>query len=86
MEGSDNRMAKSQTRINKCYDIIIEILSNDEEYHEKNESWISTDEILTECQKRIKGLKEIEFQSAMEIENDNYSPEVEKYLTKIKYI
>jgi len=79
-------MAKGEINVNACYDAIVEILKNDEEYKEKTGNWISTEELHKLCRKRVKGLREIEFYSALELENDEFSPEVEKYLKRIRWI
>lgn len=79
-------MAKGEININACYNAIIEIFKTDEEFKEINGHWMTTEELFTECKKKVKGLREIEFYAAMELENDEYSPEVEKYLKRIKYI
>ena len=73
-------------KVNACYDAIIEILKDDEDFKEKNGYWMTTEELFAECKKQVKGLREIEFYAAMETENDEYSPEVEKYMKRIKMI
>jgi hypothetical protein len=79
-------MVKGEIQVNACYDAIIEILSHDEQYKEQNGQWISMEELFAECKKKVKGLRQIEFNAAMELEADEYTPEVKKYLTRIHYI
>ncbi|HBY20599.1 MAG TPA: hypothetical protein DEG71_06270 [Clostridiales bacterium] len=79
-------MAKGEINVNACYNAIIEILEKDEEYKEITGNWMSTEELHKQCKKKVKGLREIEFFAALEMENDEYSLEVEKYLKRIKYI
>ena len=63
-------MARGEEKVNECYNIIFEILDKDEEFKEKNNRWMNTEEMYIECKKRIKGLREIEFQAALELENE----------------
>ena len=79
-------MAKGEINVNNCYNAIVEILKNDEEYKEKTGNWMSTEELHKLCKKKVKGLRDIEFYAALEMENDVYSLEVEKYLKRIRWI
>ena len=77
---------KASERLDKCYDTIGEIAKENKNFYDTNGLWSSFELLFEECKKRIKGLKQIEFDAALEIENDEYSPEVKKFLKRIKYI
>jgi len=79
-------MTKGEVNVNACYNAIIEIMKNDEEYKERTGNWMSNEELYRLCRKEIKGLRQIEFDSALEMEADEFSPEVKKYLKRIKVI
>jgi hypothetical protein len=77
---------RGEKQVNACYDAIVEVIKDDEEFYNIHHRWMTTEELFEACKKKIKGLREIEFYAALELENDEYSTEVKKYLKRIKYI
>ena len=79
-------MAKGEINVNACYDAIVETIKGDELFKDKHGRWMTNEELYAECRKTVKGLRQIEFDAALEMENEEYSPAVEKYLRRIKFL
>jgi hypothetical protein len=80
-------MSNGRYKVDACYDTARALLAaHDDEYRNTHGHWMSNDELFEGCKRTVKGLTRIQFDAAMEIENDTFSPEVERYLKRIQYI
>lgn len=65
---------KQVSRLEKAYDLIA-----------SNADIMSIDDILELAKIKIKGLNDIEFYAALELDNENRTADIQKLLTKVGY-